>query len=235
MKLTELRNYYNHWHSSHKSEALDKRSLNFYKSVISELFNYKKASNKTRLLDIACGTCDFLSVVDNTEIKTYGVDISDSAIKSGKQKTKALLKRGSAEKLPFQANYFDYITCFGSLEHFSNQKKSVSEIARTLSKNGVCFIQVPNLMFLGHIYMALRYGVMPSEGGQEFSENYYTHGGWVKLLEENGLKVIRTDKFNEVYATKKVNTLVVFLWQNLLKHFIPLYCSYAFNFYCKKK
>jgi SAM-dependent methyltransferase len=130
---------------------------------------------------------------------------------------------------------FDYVTCLGSLEHFPNPERGVREISRVLKKNAKALIFVPNLFFLGHIYMAFRYGIEPSEANQNFSEIFKTRKGWEELFEKNGLKVLNCYKYNTIWASTKVSSVTKILYNYLLKPFIPLNLSYSFLFICEKK
>jgi SAM-dependent methyltransferase len=50
--------------------------------------------------------------------------------------------RGVAEALPFEDGAFDFVTCFASLFHFMDLKKSFSEMSRVLKKGGQLLILV---------------------------------------------------------------------------------------------
>ena len=102
-------------------------------------------------------------------------------------------------------------------------------------KNGrkAC-IYVPNLFFVGHIYMAWKYGIEPSEGDQQFSEIFKTRKGWEGILNKNGLSVLKCYKYNAIWASKKVSLATKLLY-NLLRPFIPMNLSYSFAFICKKR
>lgn len=187
------------------------------------------------MLDIACGVGKFLQEAQNEDFSVFGIDISDIAVAQAKKIHGAHIARASAEKLPFRESTFDFVTCIGSLEHFRNPEKALKEIGRVLVPRGVCFLHVPNLMFAGHIYMTLRYGLMPSEGKQSFSETFRTYLGWKELIERYDMKIIYCNTHNALPATRKVSWLVRAIWNYLLKYFIPFHLSYAFNFYCRKK
>lgn len=233
-----LRKTYNNWYKSilkqKRNKKLPPQSIKFYQNILSALKEYNKKKNP-KILDVACGIGHFLQEAQRSMFEVYGVDISDMAVRQAEKLTGAKIVRGNAENLPFKKDTFDFVTCIGSLEHFSNAEKALTEMSRVLKSQGVCFLHVPNLMFVGHIYMAMRDGSMPSEGGQQFSESYRTYLGWKKLIEENGMKVIRCDTYNEMFATKKVNAFIKLLWQAIGKHIVPFHFSYAFDFYCKKE
>ncbi len=230
-----LKKNYNSWWQSKQihGESID-AARRMYHAILDGFEKYYKGKSK-KILDVACGTGEFLKEAKNRGMDIYGVDISDYAIQDAKKHIQGKFFVGSGEELPFKKDEFDLVTCIGSLEHFASQQKGISEMARVIKKNGVLLIHVPNLMFLGHIYMTYRYGVMPSEGKQSFSEVFYTYEGWKKLLEENGLKVIACTVVNDMSKTEKVNIVTKLLWQSVIRHIVPFHLSYAFNFYCTKK
>ena len=231
---------YDQWHSkvyqTGNLERINSIDIDFYNFVL-DLLSVKKSyrGKKVKILDAGCGKGLFLKEAQKRGLEIYGIDISNVAIKVAKKIVKGNFLVGNTEKLPYQDNSFDYVTCLGSLEHFTHSDIGAKEIARVLKKDGEALIYVPNLMFIGHIYMTGRYGIMPTEGKQSFSEVFYTYSGWKKLLEENGLKIIDCRKYNRIYATKRINRLIVFLWENLLRFFVPFNLSYCFLFIGIKK
>ncbi len=230
MPKNDVRDHYNQWYQQlSKQEDYHPVTQSLYKQAVQGV---KKYTDGRRLLDVACGRGELLMEARALGFEVKGVDISDTALKKARARDLDV-QRSGAEKLPFSANTFDAVTCIGSLEHFEDKKKALQEMARVTQKDGVIFLHLPNLMFLGHIYMAWRYGSMPSEGGQHFSEEYLTYQGWEQLLASAGLKVVKVEKYNQVVASKKVSPAIIFIWQYLLKPFIPFNLSYAFNVYCR--
>lgn len=236
MNDQKLQNQYNQWWEGKtiEGESID-AAKRMYRSILQDLQKYYKSFKKAKLLDVACGTGEFAVEAKKLGMEVFGIDLSNYAIDYAKKHIDGTFSVASGEKLPFKENVFDFVTCIGSLEHFPHPEKGVSEMARVVKKDGICLIHVPNLMFAGHIYMTMRYGVMPSEGGQSFSEVFYTYEGWKKLFEENGLNVIACTVYNDVSKTEKVNPLIKFIWQTFFRPVVPFHLSYAFNFYCKKK
>lgn len=240
MKSEDLRKDYNRWHTdvyqAGNSVKIDPKTRRYFNLILDYLNKNKKIKKGKKILDVACGKGLFLKVAKKRGLEIFGLDISNVAINKAKEIIKGgNFMAGSAEEMPYQDEEFDYITCLGSLEHFSRPEKGAQEISRVLKKDGVALVYVPNLMFLGHIYLAYRDGVMPSEGQQGFSEVFYTYKGWKKLLEDNGLKVIAGKSYNRIYGTKKVSSFVVFLWENFVRFFTPFNLSYIFIFICQKK
>lgn len=238
MEEQQLQGEYNRWWKDKtiQGENID-AAKRMYRDILKDLQKHHiSVVKQPKILDVACGTGEFLVEAQKLGMDVYGVDLSSYAISFAKKHTDGTFLVGNGEKLSFKVNTFDYVTCIGSLEHFPHPEKGILEMARVLKKDsGRCIIHVPNLMFLGHIYMTYRYGIMPSEGKQSFSETFYTYEGWKNLLEKNGLSVIKCSAVNDMSKTEKVSRFTKFIWQALFRHVAPFHLSYAFNFYCRKK
>jgi len=236
----DLAKNYDQWHSQvyqiGNLKKPDYRDISFYNLVLDLLDikkNYRK--KKKKILDIACGKGSFLREARKRNLSVFGIDISKIAIRKARELVEGEFLVGNAERLPYRNETLDYITCLGSLEHFSHPNIGIKEITRVLKKDGKALIYVPNLMFLGHIYMTWKYGIMPTEGKQSFAEIFYTYKGWKNLLEKNGLRIVNYKKYNHIYATQKINKFFIFLWENLFRPWVPFNLSYCFLFLCIKK
>ena len=238
-----MKNNYNQWHKESYHTDFDKAvSVNsgYYDLIIGELGigNNKKGC---KILDVPSGKGTLLNYLDKKGfgLENYGLDISDYAIKVANKNVRGNFTVGNAEKLPYRSGFFDYIICLGGLEYYANPKKGVSEMARVLKKGGKVFIHVPNLMFLGHIYFAWKDGTMPTEGGGDGkyynyeAEKFYTYKAWQEIIANNGLKVLRTFKYNDIKGSDRVSQTVNILYR-LIKFFIPFNLSYNFIFICEK-
>src|SRR4030067_2238048 len=87
---------------------------------------------KGRLLDVACGNGYFLKTALDRGLECYGIDISEDAIRLSKEilGDKAGLKVAQAEAIPFSDRFFDYITCWGGVEHFLEPVRALEEMRR---------------------------------------------------------------------------------------------------------
>ena len=83
--------------------------------------------------------------------------------------------------------------------------------------------------------MAYRYGIPPTEGEQVFSERFGTRLEWQNMLEEHGLHVLKTCKYNTIWTSRRVGLVTRVVYNLVLKRFIPLNLSYSFAFVCRKK
>lgn len=103
-------------------------------------------SNFERILDLGCAYGDFLSLCDKLKIETYGIDISDYALRKAAEHTKAKLAKCdiSRESLPYREEFFDVVTCFDLVEHMEREDFYFKEINRVLKRGGTLFIITPN-------------------------------------------------------------------------------------------
>ena len=71
-------------------------------------------------MDIGCGKgyflYDFLSAFPNS--KVYGLDISQYALDNSKTEIKPFLRKGHANNLPFQDDFFDLVISINTLHEF---------------------------------------------------------------------------------------------------------------------
>ncbi|GGW57234.1 methyltransferase family protein [Winogradskyella epiphytica] len=107
-----------------------------------KLINSFKAESKT-LLDIGCGTGDFLETALKNNWEITGIEPNESARKIANSKTNnSVFDTSELEKL--QANSFDVITLWHVLEHLPHLENQVALLKRLLKPNGTLVIAVPN-------------------------------------------------------------------------------------------
>lgn len=102
-----------------------------------------------KVLDAACGTGYGTALLAQTAQKVCGIDISEEAISYAKSNYSAKnvdFTVANIEKLPFENDFFDVVVSFETIEHVDAQKqeKFLSEVRRTLKKDGVFIISTPN-------------------------------------------------------------------------------------------
>jgi 2-polyprenyl-3-methyl-5-hydroxy-6-metoxy-1,4-benzoquinol methylase len=116
-------------------QTVKKYTLNNKVKLINEYTIEEK-----KLLDIGCGTGEFLISAKNKNWETVGVELNDIARKKAIDKKLEIFK--SLDDLNDQK--FDVITLWHVLEHLPNLDKQINKIASLLNKNGTLIIAVPN-------------------------------------------------------------------------------------------
>ena len=104
-----------------------------------QLINYWHSGSGS-VLDIGCGTGDFLSEAKKKQWKAVGMEPNLKAKISSKQKGICLVE--TYQEL--EDNYFDVITMWHVLEHVSDLELQIKELKRLLKPNGTIIIAVPN-------------------------------------------------------------------------------------------
>lgn len=230
----ELQRWYDNFYSSHgtydTTVRYNRKMLDFLKIPFDK---------NLKLLDVACGGGKFLREAEK-RVKTYGIDISKVAIKEAKKITRYTECRvGSAEKLPYEDEFFDFITCLGSLEHFLDMDKSLKEMKRVLKKDGKINLYVPNSRFLMDIILGF-FGRKTSHGQE--NERFATKKEWKELIEKY-FKIIKLYNYNpspfEIIKILNLKGMMKKIFYPLHKIYFPVWIpskySYCYSFICVRE
>ncbi len=107
-----------------------------------KLVNSFKSEDKI-LLDIGCGTGDFLKVAQSNGWNVSGIEPNPSARNIANAKTNNSVF--DTPKLDtFKTNSFDVITLWHVLEHLPNLEAQIATLKSLLKENGTLIIAVPN-------------------------------------------------------------------------------------------
>lgn len=231
-RKNEIANAYDRIYATHGLRS----STKYYKWIASLL-----KPRKGKFLDCACGEGILLSEIEkkNTAVETFGFDISQEACKiASKNSPNSAIFVCDGHNIPYEQNYFDYVTCLGSIEHFVDPAAGIKEISRVLKNDGLSCIVLPNSFSIEIILEIMFKGDDTSMF--QIIERRETKNAWIKLIEDNGLYVIKTyasnllpEFFNE--GTFKLKSIKKFVKTSLIKLCCPLNLAREFAFICSKK
>ncbi|MDD7885971.1 bifunctional 2-polyprenyl-6-hydroxyphenol methylase/3-demethylubiquinol 3-O-methyltransferase UbiG [Flavivirga sp. 57AJ16] len=102
-------------------------------------FSYKEKN----LLDIGCGTGDFLQTAKQNNWKVYGIEPNKQARNIANKKTNDAVFK-IEQLLKFDPASFDVITLWHVLEHLPNLEDHITIFKKLLKPNGTLIIAVPN-------------------------------------------------------------------------------------------
>jgi SAM-dependent methyltransferase len=140
-----------------------------------------------RVLDVGCGTGDWLKAVADNDAIPFGIDISGAALDACRRSLpQAELHCGPAEELPFPDQEFDLISCLGSLEHFLDPDAALREMVRVAKRDALFLMLVPNLDFLPR-----RLGLYSGTQQAAIREEARSLEGWEELFDSTGLQIER--------------------------------------------
>ena len=95
------------------------------------------------LLDIGCGTGEFLNACAQSGFTVHGVEPSETGRKQAHDNFKLIIKDESSIK-DFNEKTFDFISLWHVLEHVYHLNDRIQEISRILKDDGYLIIAVPN-------------------------------------------------------------------------------------------
>lgn len=152
----------------------------------------QKERNRKKVLDVGMGFGFDLIKKFKDGYDCYGIDYDKSRVDKTrsmfeKNGVNAVLKVGSATKIPFARNTFDEVTCSHVIEHVRDDKKCAKELFRVLKRGGTLNLRVPHVHNLHtKFHLAVR-SKRPYTDRTHIRE--YSRDSLVVLLESAGFKI----------------------------------------------
>ncbi|MDM8529576.1 class I SAM-dependent methyltransferase [Anaerolineales bacterium HSG25] len=112
---------------------------------VNAILEFIAAKPLDKVLEVGCGASNVLAQIPAQTL--YGVDLSTYLLKKSQnrlQKRDARLLQTNAEKLPFCDQKFDKLICTEVLEHVTDPRQVIGEMARMAHKESTIVISVPN-------------------------------------------------------------------------------------------
>lgn len=146
-----------------------------------------------QVLDVACGTGEWLGLFQDQGAAVAGIDLSQKAIEVCRKRfPEGDFHCGPAEILPFADARFDLVTCMGSLEHFLDKPRALEEMRRVAKPDATFLILVPNAGFLTR-----RLGFYRGTQQVKAKEDVLELGHWNELFQQSGLIVL--DRWRDLH------------------------------------
>ena len=197
------------------------------------LQRYKYAAKRCqgKILDLGCGTGYGTKILSEKSDEVYGVDNSQKAVDYARKIYPGpLYTCCSAEKLPYEDNFFDAVVVFEVIEHFQDVEKALDEVYRVLKKNGDFFISTPNPRHFGkmikHLLFKKPYPEKVGPNIYHIKEFYYDE--FLDLLKKKQFKV----KFKYGQTLPIFPRKIMYLLKKLpFLYKIPIFLGYCFPKY----
>lgn len=145
----------------------------------------------SRVLDVGCGSGDFLAYADQRGASTAGIDPAPGMVESARSRVAgADVRLGAAGQLPWPDGRFDLVTSFNALQFADDTLAALAELVRVAAPGGI--VAVANWAEadrndLNTIEDAVAYaaGEEPLPDG-----DLRQPGGLAKLFRDGGLEVV---------------------------------------------
>jgi len=98
-----------------------------------------------RVLDIGCGSGGYLAFLARTGWSCYGVEPGRNSRSYAQEVLGLTVLPGPLEECAFSEGYFDVVTMWHVIEHFSNPPGALQEIHRILKPDGILMLRTPNI------------------------------------------------------------------------------------------
>jgi ubiquinone/menaquinone biosynthesis C-methylase UbiE len=170
----------------YESERLkDIRDKDVFEKEVKIVKDFLKKSNKGKLLDVACGTGRVFPYYGNREV--YGIDISEDMLAIAKKRlSSAKLKVSSADKIPFEDNYFSVVITSRFIMHTPDYEKVIKEMIRVTKRGGSIIIDFPNKYSLSYFTTKKR---LSSKKGNLKYFNQFSIKEIKEIAEKNNLEI----------------------------------------------
>jgi dTDP-4-dehydrorhamnose reductase len=140
------RSFYKNYFEVEKEHWLMKVRRMIVKDALSRYIDRKPKTVK--VLDFGCGSGIFVQELAEARYHSYGIDISEEAIKFGRLQGRKNLEVLDSHKVNYPDNTFDAIVTLDVLEHLEDEEWALKEMERILKPDGVLVVMVPAYKFL---------------------------------------------------------------------------------------
>jgi len=139
----ELRQYYEEYYDN-ILQRNDQSYLKGFGSIKNKLKEYENYVKMGRLLDIGCGTGNFVFRAQELGWEAYGIEVSRRNTDFLRNELGLNVVNVSIEEVNFDPEYFDVVILNHVLEHLRDPKSVLKKIYEFLKKGGILAIYVPN-------------------------------------------------------------------------------------------
>tara|TARA_B100000315_G_C14493253_1_gene548655 strand:+ start:144 stop:944 length:801 start_codon:yes stop_codon:yes gene_type:complete len=155
--------------------------------------------------------------------KSYLVDFSDYLLDIAKERLNGSnydfeLIKVLDYNLPFDNEFFGFVTTYETVEHIGNVNLFVKELTRVLKVGGIMVLTCPNILWEPFHWIASVFNIHHSEG----PHNFLRRKKLLQLFKDNGLNILKENTtvilpFNKKSSMKINEKLERTLHQNIVR------------------
>jgi 2-polyprenyl-3-methyl-5-hydroxy-6-metoxy-1,4-benzoquinol methylase len=120
-------------------------NLRWKRNLIEGYWRGSRAAKPGRILDVGCGTGEFLATMKKGGWEVEGLERDERASAWARSKWGIQIHGGEVEQLPSDRPRFDVITLWHVIEHLYNPLNVLRVLRERLSDEGLFLIATPNL------------------------------------------------------------------------------------------
>lgn len=148
----------------------------------------ERQQKRGSVLDLGCGTGEFLAEMQRSGWKATGLEPSLEAVKHGREVLGLDIIHAHVDESPLLDQQFDVITMWHALEHVHRLHPALRWIYDTLKPDGRVYVAVPNMSgFDGRFYGKHWVALDPPRHLHHFS-----YHSMARLIEQHGFKIHST-------------------------------------------
>lgn len=113
-----------------------------------------------RVLDLGCGLGEYVRAFAREGARAYGCDIARERLVTGRGRGAQGLFQSAGEALPLASGALDVVVLNEVIEHVTDDRVTLTEVARVLAPGGIAVVYAPNRLFpfeTHGIYLGRRY------------------------------------------------------------------------------
>lgn len=184
--------------AGHYDGAVNLKTYNFFtrrKAVVDLL---EKDGKYGRILDVGCGTGDYIEVAEQHSGEFHGLDYAPGMIKGAIERIPGhgkehLFLVGSGAELPYRDDTFDLVLAMGYIEYFSDPGEAMRELRRVMKPGAILVMQSFKKDFCGELdrwvidpFKAAIRPIREAFGAKLGPSRAYTPPDWLDLKYSRG-------------------------------------------------
>ncbi len=144
-----------------------------------------------RLLDVGCGSGEFLALMRQCEWHVFGVEVTSSGARLARETYGLDVFCGTLAEASFPDEWFDVVTFYGVLDYLPSPRATLCEVHRILAPGGIVVVSSPNMGSLqARAFRAYWYHLDVPRHTYFYSLTTLKH-----LLQATGFEPFRVDYF----------------------------------------
>ena len=124
---------------------------------VKAILRFLQITEQDDVLEVGCGAGNVLEQIPNERL--FGIDLSTFLLEKARVRLNdrsANLIQANAERLPIEKRQFHAIVCTEVLEHVTDPRQVLFEMARVSKPNAVLVVSIPNEVWIDRVKKVIR-------------------------------------------------------------------------------